>query len=416
MPTAILDLEYMDLPQRVDGLERYAQAKVLVRVAGRPAAWVHVPVEGGCVHAQKLLDAIRRQVQGDFWHAVAVARLGDTTIAPAVEPKELPSVTVAVCTRDRSDDLRRCLDSLDRLPDDGQEILVVDSASQSIEPRTVAEQFARVRYLRLERPGLNVARNAALAAATGEIVLFIDDDTIADVNWLRAHRQAFGHPLTMASTGLILPLELETEAQEQFEVYGGFSRGFTPRTFQSQHTHPLAAGLAGAGANMALRRSVVQRVGLFDEALDAGTPTQSGGECDLLARILAHDYRIQYTPAALNWHRHRRSVHELRRTVHGYGVGVYAFWSKHLLNHGEFGALFIAGEWFLGTQLPHLVRSLARRPGAARWPLPLDELRGCLAGPQAYLRAQHATRARRQQAGVHSEERDSLSWPLAGGV
>ncbi len=119
------------------------------------------------------------------------------------------------------------------------EVLVVDSASAAPETRRVAESFPGVRYIRLARKGLNVARNAAMHSASGEIVVFIDDDAVPDKGWLDAHQQAFAHPLTMVSTGLTLPLELETEAQEQFEAVSSFSRGFVPRAIRSPQHAPL---------------------------------------------------------------------------------------------------------------------------------------------------------------------------------
>jgi GT2 family glycosyltransferase len=231
--------------------------------------------------------------------------------------------------------------------------------------------------------------------AAGEIVVFIDDDAIPDPRWLAEHLAAFRQPLTMASMGLTLPLELESEAQEQFEAFSPFSRGFTPRTFDLRNTLPPTAGKAGAGVNMALRRCVYELVGPFDEALDAGTPTQSGGESELLARLIAYGYRVVYTPSALNWHRHRREIAELRRTVHGYGVGVYAFWTSRVLKYKDWKAPVVAGVWFWHDQLPRLVSSFVRFPGAPPWPLPWDELRGCLAGPRAYVRSRRAQKAMR---------------------
>ena len=397
MPTAILDLDYDHLPDAVQELQRYNAAQVLVRIGKMPAAWVRVPVEDGRVTGEAVLDAVRRQAHHTFWQQLAEHRLGLTAVPPAV----LPTATIAICTRDRADDLQHCLAGLQKMLQAGQdsavEVLVVDSASRLPETREVVEGFPGTRYLRLERKGLNVARNAAMRSASGEIVVFIDDDAVPDAGWLQAHREAFDHPLTMMSTGLTLPLELESEAQEQFEAVSSFSRGFAPRIYDHRNMHPLTAGRAGAGVNMALRRTVVDLIGPFDDALDAGTPTHSGGESELMARIIDGGYRIVYTPSALNWHRHRRSLPELRRTIYGYGVGVYAFWTGYTLKQREWAVPLVAGKWFWYDQLPALLRSAAHVPGAPPWPLPLDELRGCVAGPWAYWQARR--QARKQARG-----------------
>jgi cellulose synthase/poly-beta-1,6-N-acetylglucosamine synthase-like glycosyltransferase len=224
-------------------------------------------------------------------------------------------------------------------------------------------------------------------------VAFTDDDALPDPGWLRALLRGFQHPLVLAVTGLTLPAELETPAQEWFETHRGFGRGFCRRVFDQAHHNPLIAGPIGAGANMALRTDVLERVGPFDEALDAGTLTRSGGDHDLFTRVLAAGYRIAYEPTALSRHRHRRDWSGLRATLHGYGVGVYAAWTRALLVEGEWSVFALAWGWFRHEQLPSLLRSLRRAPGSAPLRLVLAELRGCLAGPLAYLRARRRLRS-----------------------
>jgi GT2 family glycosyltransferase len=157
--------------------------------------------------------------------------------------------------------------------------------------------------------------------------------------------------------------------------------------YHQHNLNPLAPAKTGVGANMALRREALDLVGPFDPALDAGTPTRSGGDTEYFSRILSRGYQIIYDPAALNWHRHRTSWQELRQTIYGYGVGTYAFWTRALLVEGEVGVLGIALWWLSLYQLPGLIKALLRRPGSMPVDLVLAELRGCFAGPGAYLKA-----------------------------
>ena len=140
----------------------------------------------------------------------------------------LPLVTVAVCTRDRTAQLAGCLDSLGRLDYPALDVLVVDNApSDPATARLVGERYPQVRYVCEPRPGLNWARNRAIAEARGEIIAYTDDDVVVDPGWVRALAHVFAqHPEVMAVTGLVVPYELETEAQMFFERYGGFGRGF----------------------------------------------------------------------------------------------------------------------------------------------------------------------------------------------
>src|SRR5206468_10948801 len=112
--------------------------------------------------------------------------------------------------------------------------------------------------------------------------------------WLRALVRNFDDPLVYCVTGLTMPLQLEAEAQEWHERYTTFVRGFRRRVFDGATFNPTAGGQAGSGVNMALRRRVLQELGPFDEALDARTRTQSGGDGEMFSRILSSGYRMVF--------------------------------------------------------------------------------------------------------------------------
>jgi len=122
----------------------------------------------------------------------------------------LPQVTVAVCTRNRTTDLRQCLLALLRLDYPHLNILVVDNSPDDELTRELVEsEFPVVHYTREDRPGLDWARNLAISQAQGEIVAFTDDDVIVDANWVKALVQPFmADPSVMAVTGLVVPYEL----------------------------------------------------------------------------------------------------------------------------------------------------------------------------------------------------------------
>ena len=384
MPTRILDLNLDDLPEAIDGLVGYDAALVLYRWHGVPVGQVRLEVVDGRLALPDLRSAAMNAGNLPLWQEMAAHSLDWNERA---QPP-WPQATVAVCTRDRPEDIRRCLEAFMQLPDDGQEYLVIDNCPSSEATRNIVASYAgRVRYVREDLPGLNMARNRALAEASHEIVAFNDDDAVPDPGWLRALRRNFANPEVLCVTGLTMPLELETAAQQMFEQYSPFGRGFSRQEFLGSPEMALAAGRVGAGANMALRRSVVGKVGLFDEALDAGTRTQSGGDTEMFARILARGYRIVYDPAALSWHRHRRTWEALQKTAYGYGVGVYAFWTSLLINERQLGVFLAAWAYWWHYQVPLLVKALLRRKGSLPLTLILAELRGCLVGVPAYMKA-----------------------------
>lgn len=362
----------------------YQAALLLYRWGNVPVGQVLLPVVNGRISLAELHAAIFDAENRPLWQNMACDLHGWDGRSHSA----LPQVTVAVCTRDRPEDMRCCLEAFMQLPDDGQEYLVIDNCPSSDATEQIVKSYGeRVRYVRENRPGLNIARNRALAEAQHEIIAFNDDDAVPDPGWLRALRSNFADPEVLCVTGLTMPLELETAAQELFEQYSPFGRGFKRTVYYGSPEMALAAGRVGAGANMALRRAVVALVGGFDEALDAGTLTRSGGDTEMFARILLHGYQIIYDPMALSWHRHRRTWEALQHTAYGYGVGIFAFWTSLLLRERFLGVLTAA--WWYGWhyQLPQLGRALLRRPNSLPLALAWAELRGCLVGVPNYLLA-----------------------------
>lgn len=389
-PAAVLDIDIEDFPDQIKGLDNYQQALALVRINQQPAGQIVAKVEKGAVNTPALRQAIFKNANLQFWEVWLEDYLNWQPYEDWSSPHK--TVTIAVCTRDRPQDLHRCLESLIRLPDDGQDILVVDSCSTGEATSKVVESFPNVNYVREEVPGLDRARNRALIEAKHEIVAFTDDDAVVDQGWLRAILRNFENPWVMCVTGLTMPFELDTKAQQWFEHYSPFNRGFQRKVFDMKNLHPFSAGLAGAGVNMALRRDILEEVGLFNETLDVGTPARSGGDTEMFSRILANGFQIIYDPAALSWHRHRKTWKELRETIYGYGVGTYAYWTSKLLEEGEWSVLMIALQWAVRNQFPELIRSLLRFPDSTPLDLLVDELHGCLAGPYAYFKSKKETK------------------------
>jgi GT2 family glycosyltransferase len=380
---AVCEVDLGQLERGLVGLGGYQRALVVFRLGDAVVGQAWLPVSDGRITAAKLRSSMPT-VAWPAWKQL-VAQNRDPT-AP------LPTASVVVCTRDRTADLSQCLPGLSRLAAQGNEVIVVDNCPRGDSTARLVTSYSAIRYLHEPRPGLNIARNSGLQAAMGEIVAFTDDDVQVDQGWLSALLRNFDDPLVAVVTGITMPAELETEAQVWFEETNGFGRGFVRKAFDASNLNVLATGLVGAGANMAVRRSAIERIGLFDEALDCGTLTRSGGDQEFFYRALARGYRIVYEPAALVWHRHRREWNGLRRTIYGYGVGVFAWWTRALLVEGELTLLKKAPSWFWQHHVRNLVRSLLGRPGRMPLDLAWAEFRGALAGAGSYLRSRQLLR------------------------
>jgi GT2 family glycosyltransferase len=200
----------------------------------------------------------------------------------------------------------------------------------------------------------------------------MDDDAEADSFWVRSIAECYATiPETIAVTGLILPHDLETDAQLLFEANGGFARGFTRRILPMDSRRPFGFRLwptveaigSGSGCNMAFRATILKQLGGFDEALDTGSSLPGGGDLDIFYRVLRAGCQLIYEPRALIRHCHRRSKRELRSQLAGHGRSVSAFLVKTLGSERGFERIKVI--IFLGWRIVkngyRLLRSLAGR-------------------------------------------------------
>ncbi len=381
-----VELSASDSPALVQD-DGATNALIICRLNGKVVGQFVAPVENGRVNEEALQAHLPRLT----WNA------WKTVHAP-----ERPSITalrasVIVCTRDRTQDLVRCLATLQPLLDLGHEIVVVDSCPATGDTAKLVSQYPAVRYVLEPRPGAGIARNRGLLAASHEIIAFTDDDAEVEPEWLDGLLRNFDDPMVALVTGLTLPRELETEAQIWFERTNGFQRGFDRREFDITNLDPLVAGVLGASVNMALRKSVLADTGLMDEVLGPGTECQSGEDHEFFYRILSRGYRAVYDPAAVVWHRHRREWKGLRKVMYGYGVGVFAWWTRALFVERELGLLRVGTGYFWHHHVKNLVHALLRRPGSIPLDLAYSEFRGALAGPWMYRRGRRRQALERQQ-------------------
>lgn len=290
-------------------------------------------------------------------------------------------LSVVIPTCDREEDLARCLASFAAQSRPPDQLIVVDNASRTEGTRKAAET-AGVAYVLEARRGLDLARNAGILAADGNVIAFCDDDVVLHPDWSRQILATFTDPGVDAATGLVLPLELETPAQRTFELDWSFGRGFEridygPAFFARTKDRGCPAWIVGAGASMAFRREVFERVGLFDERLDAGAAGCSG-DSEMWYRVLAAGGTCRYEPRIVSYHRHRQSMDALRRQIRAYMRGHVVALLVQYQRYRQWGDLRRA---FLIMPRDYLRRGLRRlRRGRRDRDMLGDEVAGFLSG------------------------------------
>jgi glycosyltransferase involved in cell wall biosynthesis len=396
MATLITDFDLTRLAEPVYVDPRYNGLFVTVRWGNLPLGVLEIPVAVG----QRLISAqwLRAQAVEEFgWQVWKQFLAHNLDVHTQTRAAELPPISVVVCTRDRVLSLERTLQSLARQDYPDFEVIVVDNCSRDDGVRRVVERSG-FRYAYQEHPGLDWARNKGIQEARHAIVAFIDDDALATPGWLRGLAFGFSDLEVMAVTGLVLPAELESPAQMDFESYGGMSKGFTSFTIRKEKVPGQAILWAsgwGVGTNMAFRKELFEAIGNFDVALDVGTPTGGGGDIEYFFRCVDAGYTLRYEPAALVRHVHRRDKASLDRQVYYNGCSFPAYLITIAGNNPglrmvalRFGLRYwlwgwLIKRWVMGElRRDHLTAHFAR-----------IELRGALSSFGAYRRSRRSVLA-----------------------
>jgi len=344
---------------------------LIARWKGRLIAFEMVELSAGSMMTVERLKTLAGE---RFAGRILVAKLEEELRKrQPMEGAALPSLSIAICTKDRAQRLSRLLGSLDRVRAESAfqfvEILVVDNASVDAATREAVAGFREVHYVFEPRAGLDFARNAALHAARGDFIAYLDDDVVVDRNWLAGLAKACrDNPGVGGFTGLVLPFRLDTEAQIFFERRGGFGRGFARREFHKARfdnpLHPVGSGVLGAGCNMAFDRALLMELGGFDEALDTGAPLPGGGDLDIFYRVLRSGRSMIYEPEYAVYHEHRETIPQLRRQYWTWGLGMMAFLVKSYRTDDEMRARHRAMvRWWFFDQLKALARAASRFRG-----------------------------------------------------
>ena len=175
--------------------------------------------------------------------------------------------TVVVCTYNRSASLPRTLESLRAAGRRYRHRLGAAGRRQQLEGRyarvveSFCRSFPRARYCFEPRQGLSFARNHGIAQARGRYILFTDDDVAAEPDWVRRIVEGMTSSRCDACGGYIAPVWESPPPAWLTQRFHGFLAIKTERT----DTHPISGDLPlPFGANMAFRRDVFMRFGLFD--------------------------------------------------------------------------------------------------------------------------------------------------------
>jgi glycosyltransferase involved in cell wall biosynthesis len=215
-------------------------------------------------------------------------------------------ITVAICTLNRAESLRRTLRSLAEMsvPDDIVWEVVVVNNDCTDDTDTVIKAFADGQLpIRREfepRRGLSLARNHAVDAAKGDYIAWIDDDVIVDPGWLTAYADAFHRwPEAAVFGGPITPRFIPPLPKWFADAEPYLSgRVFARRDVNKEGEILLAERRIPYGPNFALR-AIEQRAFRYDLELGPGPGRRRRAEeTDVILRVLGAGASGRWVPGA----------------------------------------------------------------------------------------------------------------------
>lgn len=239
------------------------------------------------------------------------------------------SVTVAICTFNRAESLRRSLKSLAavRVPSGlAWELIIVNNNSTDHTDDVVEEYRDRLPLRREFEPhhGLSNARNRAIDTAKGEYIVWTDDDVVVDAGWLIAYVEAFRRWPDAAVYGGRIKPRYEPPAERWItECESLVDSAFAIRDFGNE-VQPLsvAEGRIPFGANFAVRLAE-QRVFRYDPDLGLAPNRRRGGdEIDVVSRLLMSGAKGYWLPEAKVEHcigRERQTILYIGTYYEGFG-------------------------------------------------------------------------------------------------
>jgi glycosyltransferase involved in cell wall biosynthesis len=219
--------------------------------------------------------------------------------------KELcwPKVSVIVCTFNGSRTLTECLESLLRLEYPNYEVIVVNDGSTDATAK-IAHSYG-FRVITTENQGLASARNTGLAAATGEIVAYIDDDAYPDPHWLRYLANTFMNTKHVGIGGPNIAPPGDGHIAECVAHSPGNPVHILLSDTEAEHI---------PGCNMAFRKAALKAIEGFDSQFRI-----AGDDVDVCWRLQQKGWTLGYSPGAMVWHHRRNSIRGYWKQQRNYG-------------------------------------------------------------------------------------------------
>jgi len=229
----------------------------------------------------------------------------------------MPKVSVIITTYNRARYICEAIDSVLSQTYYDYEIIIVDDGSRG-GPHEILEEYTKkysgkVTYVYQVNKGISGARNAGIRRAKGEFVAFLDDDDVADKDWLEQIINGFLGKEVVACT----PKNLSTKPMTLVQAILAFKNDNEVDDIGKNRSSFATTGTV-------IRSECFGQIGIFDERFST-----AADDSDLAYRIISAGYKIRYVPNAVIYYRYRDNLFSLWKQRYEYGKGGINLIFKH---------------------------------------------------------------------------------------
>lgn len=242
--------------------------------------------------------------------------------------KQIP-VSVVIVSRQRPSELRLCLTAVARLAYPAFEVIVVADPA-GLDAVAALPFSQKIKTVSFDEANISAARNRGVAQAAGEVVAFLDDDSVPETRWLEHLAAAFSDPEVAAAGGFVRGRNgISFQWKGRIVDRTGVARDVALTSDNPVRlTPPKGWAVKTEGTNMAVRRHVLADLGGFDPAFRFYLD-----ETDLNMRLAQAGHATAIVPLAQVHHgyaasvmrRQDRSVRDLRQIA----ASTVVFLRKH---------------------------------------------------------------------------------------
>jgi GT2 family glycosyltransferase len=217
------------------------------------------------------------------------------------------TVSIIIITCNRPFLLDHCIQRVLDQSNQRKEIIVIDSSSND-ESEELISRYPDIRYVHVrgQRNNMPQARNEGIQLSTGELIAFIDDDSMVQPGWLDALVEVYQDDSIGAAGGRVIAMPEPYCNQWKGEPHltVAASGRVVAKDAGLISTYPIEVDHL-IGCNMSFRRKALEMVGGFDQNY---TQTNLREETDMCVRVKKVGWRIIFHPSIAVMHFSARSL------------------------------------------------------------------------------------------------------------